>query len=244
MFGGHFYHATTRKAVALFGTLFNNISVVRRDGSGEPVNQIKAPLAYGPKQKFIARLDTLGDDQKSMAIKLPRMAFEITSIELDTSTKLNRLSTISKSDNVDPTIRESIKLQTTYTLGFELNIMAKNQDDGLQIVEQILPYFQPEYSVTINPIEGWPEYKEDVPVSLKDVSINDEYQGAMTDRRVLIYTLTFEMKMRYYGPETNPAGVITTIDVNFLDPAFMGQSLANPDVRTGELGNIHIEADD
>jgi len=241
MFGTHFYHSTTRKAVALFGTIFNNITVARRSGSGEAINTIKVPLAYGPKQKFIARLDTIGEDQKSMAIKLPRMAFQITSLELDTTTKLNRMSAISKNVAGHPELKDSVKLQTAYNIGMELNILAKNQDDGLQIVEQILPYFQPEYSVTINPITGWTDYKEDIPITLKDVSINDDYEGDMTTRRVLIYTLTFDMKMRYYGPQTQ-ADVITTIDVNFLDPAFMGQSLADPDVRDGKLDTIHIVA--
>jgi len=231
MFGDHFYHGTTKKAVALFGTLFNNITIARRDAAGEAVNVIKVPLAYGPKQKFIARAETLGEDQKSMAIKMPRMAFEIVSLELDTNTKLNRLSDISQAIPGDPTSKELIKLQTSYNLGFELNILAKNQDDGLQIVEQILPYFQPEYSVTINPISGWSEYKEDVPVTLKDVSINDDYQGEMTSRRVLIYTMQFNMKMRYYGSSSDTGKIITSIDVDFWD---------SEDGRF--YSNIHIDA--
>ena len=98
----------------------------------------------------------------------------------------------------------------------ELNILAKNQDDGLQILEQVLPYFQPEYSVTILPIDGWSTYKQDVPIVLKDISVSDDYEGEFTTRRVLIYTLAFEMKMKFYGPSTN-TGVIRDIDINFLN---------------------------
>ena len=216
MFGDHFYHATIRKSVAIFGTIFNNISVVRRNSGGEAINQIKVPLAYGPKQKFISRIDSLGNDQKSMAIKMPRMSFEITGIDLDTTSKLNRTNAISQANSLDPTKKDRIKLQTAYNISMELNILAKNQDDGLQILEQILPYFQPEYSVTIKPIDGWSDYKEDVPITLKDVSINDDYEGDAVTRRVLIYTLNFEVKMRFFGPETI-SGLIREINIDFFN---------------------------
>ncbi len=155
MFGTHFYHATMRKSVAVFGTMFNNISVIRKDGSGGILNQIKVPLAYGPKQKFLARIDQETMDDASMALKLPRMGFEITSLEVDLNKKENKLNKITAAHGTDSYKRQSIRAQTPYNIGMQLSILAKNQDDGLQILEQIVPYFQPDYSVTIKPIDGW-----------------------------------------------------------------------------------------
>lgn len=215
MFGEYFYHSTIRKAVAVFGTLFNDISIVRRNGNDEAINQIKVPLSYGSKQKFINRLDTLGDDQKSMALKLPRMAFTFTDLSFDPTFKLNKMTGLSQATS-NPLLRDTIKLQTSYIINFELNVMAKNQDEALQVVEQIIPYFHNEYSVTIAPITDWPEFKEDIPIKLEGVTISDENEGAATDRRVLVYTLDFSMKMKFYGPTGNQ-GVINSIDIEFRD---------------------------
>lgn len=214
MFGTHFYHSTLRKSVAVFGTIFNNISVIRLDGSGGVLNQIKVPLSYGPKQKFLARLDGDGIDS-SMALKLPRMSFEITGIEQDSASKLNKMAVVSEKHATDSYKKKTVKHMSPYNINMQLTIMAKNQDDGLQILEQILPYFQPEYTVTIKPINGW-SYKQDVPIVLTGTSINDEYEGDFATRRVLTYTLDFTMKMRFFGPTTN-SKVIKEIDIDYYD---------------------------
>lgn len=210
MFGNHFYHATMRKSVAVFGTLFNNISVIRQDGSGNVLNQIKVPLAYGPKQKWLARIDQ--QTEESMAIKLPRMAFEITSITSDLNQKLSKRTSIIESTD-DPTQKRTIKQIAAYDIGMQLNIMAKNQDDGLQILEQILPYFQPEYTVSVKPVTGY-DFKQDVPVILTGVNITDDYEGDLTTRRVLVYTLDFTMKVKFFGPTSNQ-GVIREVNIDF-----------------------------
>ena len=215
MFGSHFYHATMRKSVAVFGTLFNNISVVRKDGTGSVVNQIKVPLAYGPKQKFLSRIENETGKDASVAIKLPRMAFEITGVDLDSTQKLNKMAVVSETSSEDSTKKNTIKHMVAYNIGMQLNILAKNQDEGLQIVEQILPYFQPEYTVSIKPVDGF-EHKQDVPVILTGVSISDEYEGEFTSRRVLVYTLDFTMKMKFYGP-TQEQGVIREINLDFIN---------------------------
>ena len=215
MFGSHFYHATMRKSVAVFGTLFNNISVIRKDGSGGILNQIKVPLAYGPKQKFLARLDSDTGQDASMAIKLPRMAFEITSLEIDTNQKMQKRNKITETHASDVTKKKTIKHFTSYNIGMSLYCMAKNQDDGLQIVEQILPYFQPEYSVTIRPVDGF-NHKQDVQVILNNVDIQDDYEGDFTTRRVLIYQMDFLMKMKFYGP-TADQGIIREINLDFKE---------------------------
>ena len=212
MFGSHFYHATMRKAVAVFGTLFNNISVIRKDGSGNVMNQVKVPLAYGPKQKFLARLDQNTNTDASMAIKLPRMAFEITSLELDSTQKLAKRNVILENHATDSNKKKTIKQQVAYNINMSLYILAKNQDDGLQVVEQILPYFQPEYTITIRPIDGY-QYKQDVPVILTGVNIADDYEGDFQTRRVLTYQLDFTMKMKFFGPSADQ-GIIKQINID------------------------------
>jgi len=215
MFGDHFYHATMRKSVAVFGTLFNNLKVARKSANGGLLNQVRVPLAYGPKQKFLARLDQETGFDAPMAIKLPRMAFEMTSITLDATQKLPKRNKIVENHASDVTKKKTIKHYTSYDIGMSLYIMVKNQDDGLQILEQILPFFQPEYSVTIKPVDGF-DHKQDVQVILNQIGIEDQYEGGFTERRVLIYQLDFVMKMKFYGP-TQDVKVIREVNVDFHD---------------------------
>ena len=212
MFGNHFYHSTMRKAVAVFGTLFNNINVVRSKADGSIISQVKVPLAYGPKQKFLSRIDQDTGSNASMAVKLPRMGFEITSLELDSTQKLAKRNTIIESHASDATKKKTIKHQVAYNINVSLYILTKNQDDGLQVVEQILPYFQPEYNLTINPVSGF-AYKQDVPIILTGVTMSDEYEGDYQTRRALIYQLDFTMKMKFFGPTGNQ-GVIRTVNID------------------------------
>jgi len=215
MFGDHFYHATMRKSVAVFGTLFNNLKVIRKASDGSVLNQVRVPLAYGPKQKFLARLDQETGFDAPMAIKLPRMAFEITGLSIDSTQKLAKRNQVVELHASDVTKKKTIKHFTSYDIGMSLYILAKNQDDGLQIVEQILPYFTPEYSVTIKPIDGW-DHKQDVAVILNNVAIDDQYEGDFVERRVLIYQLDFTMKMKFYGP-TGDSKIIREINIDFHD---------------------------
>lgn len=229
MFGTHFYHATLRKSVAVFGTLFNNISVIRKDGNGNILNQIKVPLAYGPKQKFLSRIDSETNRDASMAIKLPRMSFEITGIDIDAASKLPKRSAIAE-DGANVNSKNVIKNMVSYNIGMQLNIMAKNQDDGLQILEQILPYFQPEYNLSIKPVDGF-DFKQDVPIILNSASITDDYEGDYLTRRVLVYTLEFTMKMKFYGP-TGDQKIIREVDVNI-----------NNIVDNGFLESVDVQVD-
>lgn len=240
MFGDHFYHATMRKSVAVFGTLFNNISVIRKAADGSVLNQVRVPLAYGPKQKFLARLDQETGFDAPMAIKLPRMAFEMTGLSIDTSQKLPKRTTIvNEIDASDSTKKKTVKFFTSYDIGMSLYIMAKNQDDGLQIVEQILPYFTPEYSVSIKPIDGY-DHKQDVAIILGSVAISDEYEGDFATRRVLIYQLDFTMKMKFYGP-TSKTGVIKEINIDFNNDTGGAQILEEMDFTITPSG---ADADD
>ena len=145
MFGGHFYHEKTKKAVALFGRLFNNIYVIRKNSSGAAISQVKVPLSYAPKQKFLERIrenPDLNDDTK-VAIKLPRMSFEITSIAYDATRQLAKTTTFNTtSSNADVNKRQKFFTPVPYSINFQLNAYAKSQDDALQVVEQIMnhPY--------------------------------------------------------------------------------------------------------
>ena len=215
MFGDHFYHATMRKSVAIFGTLSNNLKILRKAADGSVLNQVRVPLAYGPKQKFLARLDQETGFDAPMAIKLPRMAFDITGLSIDSVQKGQKRNKIVEEHASDVGKKKTIQHHTAYNIEMSLYIMAKNQDDGLQIVEQILPYFVPEYNVSITPVTGF-NHKQDVSVVLNGVSIDDQYEGDFVERRVLIYQLDFSMKMKFYGPTANQA-IIREINIDFHD---------------------------
>jgi hypothetical protein len=233
MFGSHFYHATVRKSVAVFGTMFNNITIARKKGDGSLINQQKVPLAYGPKQKFLSRLDSLTGQDASVALKLPRISFEITSIELDTTKKLGKRTTITEPGTTGTTTqRNVIKQFAPYNINMQLNIMAKNQDDGLQILEQILPYFQPEYTLSIKPVDEFASFKQDVPIILNGVSFDDQYEGDYQSRRVLIYSLDFTMKMSFYGP-VGDNKVIREVNIDFNQDRNSTANLSEMDLTIG-----------
>ena len=214
MLGNQFYHETMRKIVVSFGTLFNNIQIVRKNSSGAVVQSMKVPLAYGPQQKFLARLNSDPALASKVAVTLPRLGFEMNGITYDPSRKLNRVQKFRK---VKKSADDADKLDTQYmpvpyNIEFTLYAMAKNSDDALQIVEQILPYFQPDYTLTINDMADM-GIKRDVPIILNDVSYEDNYQGDFTERRAIIYTMTFTAKFYLYGPVTS-SSVIKTVQVD------------------------------
>jgi hypothetical protein len=214
MLGQQFYHETMRKIVVSFGTLFNNIQIVRKNSAGTIVQSMKVPLAYGPQQKFLARINADPALGAKVAVTLPRLGFEMTGITYDPTRKLNRVQKFRK---VKSSTDDSNKLDTQYmpvpyNINFTLYAMAKNSDDALQIVEQILPYFQPDYTLTINDMADM-GIKRDVPIILNDVSYEDNYQGDFTERRAIIYTLAFTAKFYMYGPVTS-SSVIKTVQVD------------------------------
>ena len=203
MFGEHFYHKKIRNTVIAFGTIFNNVNIKRLDSSGNPLQNIKVPLSYSPKEKFLARLDAqqdlTGDDSK-VAITLPRMSFEITGYSYDATRKLNKNQKITKvTTNADTTKMNNQYMPVPYNVNFQLNVFTANSDDGLQIIEQILPFFQPDYTVTM--IEDRTmDTKRDIPFILNSVDYSDDYTGSLTSLRRIIYTLSFTAKVYLYGP--------------------------------------------
>jgi len=213
MLGTYTYHEIIRKTVIGFGTLFNNIELRRTKGNKTEV--MKVPLAYGPKQKFLARLRQVGDltTQDQAQITLPRVSFEIGGISYDPTRKLSPISAI-RNTKADGNEAKSF-MPVPYNINFELAILAKNQDDSLQILEQILPYFQPSFNLTMNLIPDLGE-KRDYPVTLTSVDYSDEYEGDYDTRRTLVYTLQFVAKTYLYGPVNDATGeVIKKVQVDY-----------------------------
>ena len=212
MLGQQFYHETIRKMVVTFGTMFNNVNIVRKDNNDNIVQKMKVPLAYGPKQKFLVRLDQDANLDSKVAITLPRLGFEIQNLTYDATRKLNRVQKFKKVKSSNSSQLDSQFMPVPYNLDFELYAMAKQSDDALQIVEQILPYFQPDYTVTINDMADM-GIKRDVPIVLNSISYEDSYRGDFAERRAIIYTLTFTAKFYLYGPVTSDK-VIKTVQVD------------------------------
>ena len=204
MFGDHFYHETIKRSVSVFGTLFNNISIKRSDGT-----LMKVPLAYGPRAKWIARLQQVDLSTTRTALSLPRMGFELTSIEYDSSRKLTKRTQLKKTKASNPNNMQYQYSPAPYNLGFDLSVLVKNTDDGLQIIEQIMPYFTPDYTVTINTVPDMGD-KRDIPITLTGVTQTDEYEADFTTRQVLRYDLTFVMKNYIYGP-VRDSDIIRTV---------------------------------
>ena len=216
MFGEHFYHKQIRNTVIAFGTIFNNINIKRLDSSGNPLQNIKVPLSYSPREKFIARLDqqaSLTGTDSSVAITLPRMAFDISGYAYDASRKLNKNQKIGVvTTNADTTKLNAQYSPVPYDISFQLNVFTANSDDGLQIIEQILPYFQPDYTVTM--IESRTmDTKRDIPFILESVDYSDSYTGDLTSSRRIEYTLNFTAKIYLYGPISTSA-IIKTVSAD------------------------------
>ena len=203
MLGDYFYHESLRKIIIAFGTIFNNIHIHRKDSNGNVVQSIKVPLAYSPKEKFIARLDQQPDlvEDRRVAVTLPRMGFEISGISYDPSRKLNRLGTIKKvrSTATDGKIMNKQFNPVPYNISMNLYSFTSSAEGGLQIIEQILPFFQPDYTVTIKAIPTM-NIVRDVPIILNSVNYEDTYSGDFTTRRAVVYTLSFTAKTYLYGP--------------------------------------------
>ena len=212
MLGTYYYHEIVRKTIISFGTLFNEIFIRHKDSGGDTFSEMKVPLAYGPSQKFLARLEQQADLNKPVAITLPRMSFEMTSIQYDSSRKLGVTQTFKASDGTN---LKKVFMPVPYNIGFELNILAKLNDDALQIIEQILPYFQPSFNLTVDLVKSIGE-KRDIPIVLDSINFQDDYEGDFSTRRALIYTLGFTAKTYLFGPVAESSeGLIKKVQVDY-----------------------------
>jgi len=211
----YFYHEILRKTIIGFGTLFNNITVKHKKDSGEVISLIKVPIAYGPIQKFLARVEQQPNLNKPVQITLPRMSFELVGLNYDPTRKVTSTQTFLSPTTTDGTDIRKAYMPVPYNMDFELSIMTKLDDDMLQIVEQILPYFGPSYTISINLLNLIGE-KRDVPVTLNSISMSDDYEGDFTTRRALIYTLRFTAKNYLFGPISSASDdIIKKVSLGF-----------------------------
>jgi hypothetical protein len=212
--GNVYYHGSIRKAIVAFGRLFSDIYIDRKQGDsvdGTTIQRLQIPLSYAPKEKWLVRLDSQSDlENNTTAITLPRMSFEILGYTYDSSRKLNRMQQIKVDQSA--TTKPTVYTPVPYNLDISLYVLTKTQEDGMQIIEQILPTFTPEYTLTINMIPDM-GITMDVPVILNSVTVQDDYDGTFTDRRFVTHTLNFEMKINLYGPISGQ-GIITTVNAN------------------------------
>jgi len=212
----YFYNEILRRTIISFGSLFNEISVKHNDSSDNVVSVIKVPLAYGPTQKFLARLEQSADLNKSTSMTLPRMSFEFTGLVYDPSRKVTTTQQFVVKDPTNGTQTKKMYMPVPYNMQFELSIMTKLNDDMLQIVEQILPYFQPAYNLTVELVEDIKE-KRDIPIVLENITMQDDYEGDFTSRRVLLYTLRFTAKTYLFGPVSSASkNIIKKATISYL----------------------------
>ena len=212
MLGTYYYHEIIRKTIVSFGTLFNAISIRHDDKSGNTYSELKVPLAYGPSQKFLARLEQQADLNKPVGITLPRMSFEMNNVSYDPSRKSGVTQTFKASDGTNI---KKVFMPVPYNIGFELNILAKLNDDALQIIEQILPYFQPSFNLTVDLVKSIGE-KRDIPIVLDSINFQDDYEGDFSTRRALIYTLGFTAKTYLFGPVAeSTSGLIKKVQIDY-----------------------------
>jgi hypothetical protein len=211
----HFYNEIFRSVIIAFGSLFNGIEIHKKDANDDTFSITKVPLAYGPTQKFLARLEQQADLNKPVQITLPRMSFEFIDLQYDPVRKATQTQAFHPVTD-SGTKTKKVFMPVPYNMGFELSIMTKLNDDALQIVEQILPYFQPSYTL---PIKLLGELKEvvNVPVQLESVTMVDDYEGNFDTRRALVYTLRFSAKTNLYGPISDVSSdVIRKVQVGYV----------------------------
>ena len=217
-----FYHSTIRKAIVSFGNLFNNIHIDRINGDGEVEQTLKVPLSYAPRQKFLARIQALPQaETANFQVLLPRMGFEMVGIAYDPNRRVSLVQQNRSNNNTVNTLNSQYA-PTPYNVDINLYAYVKNQDDGLQIIEQILPYFNPDFNLSINAIPQL-NIKNDLPIILNNISYEDDYEGDFSARRAIIWTLNFTLKMNFFGP-INKQGIIKSSTITtFSDQALTNQ---------------------
>ena len=243
MLGQTFYHQTIRKYVVLFGTLFNDLNIEKKDSSGNAVSRQKVPIAYGPKQKFLTRIRQDPNIDRQVAIQLPRMGFEMTSLTYDPIRKLNSVGKImgrALPTEGQGTLRKMFN-PVPYNMDFQLFVFVDNAEDGTQILEQILPFFTPDFNVTINAVSDL-GIKLDVPISFNSASLEDTFDGEFTARRTLIWTLDFFMKGFLYPDIKGGGKIIKSVQVDFHE--FDGLADKVPDIDKMRLETSSVTSSD
>jgi len=237
IFGSQFYNQSLRKYIVMFGNMFNDLVVQRLSSSGTVVQTVSVPIAYGPKEKYLVRISQDPDLTRDVAIQLPRMAFEIVSLAYDPTRRLQHTIKNARVSS-DPDNKNYQYTPVPWNITMALYVFVRNADDGAQIIEQILPYFGPEWTNSVNLVPSM-NIKMDIPTILNDVSIEDTYEGDFVTRRALIYTLTFTIKGYFYGPVRN-SGVIKRIQIDMPVPSGNGPVTAEDIASTGRSHRIVV----
>lgn len=213
MLGTYYYHEILRKTVIGFGTLFNNIKIVHKNENGSDASIMRMPIAYGPIQKFLARIEQQSDLASKQTLTLPRLSFEMKGIQYDPSRKVSIVQQFKTTHDNGNALK--VYMPVPYNVTFELNIMSKLNEDSLQIIEQILPYFQPAINITIDLVDSIGE-KKDIPIVLDSINFQDNYVGGFDERRVIIHTLMFTAKTYLFGPISDSTeGLIKKVQVDY-----------------------------
>ena len=239
MFKQPFYFGVIRKYVTLFGTLFDTIDIIRTNSTGKMTEFIKVPITYAPKEKMLARLtQDPGIDRQTATPTMPIMAFEMTSIGYDGSRKLNTVNRTVVS-TTDANMLKYQYVPVPYNIGFRLYVMVKNAEDGTKIIEQILPYFTPDWTTTVHLIPEM-DITMEIPVILNSIHQEDVYEGQFTERRSLIWTLDFTLKGYIYGPVKTGA-IIKYANAVFYTPSVADGSLQSAVGNTGAVSTVQTQ---
>ena len=215
MLGTYHYHEIIRKTIIAFGTLFNTIELRHKKQDGSNFSTVKVPIAYGPAEKFIARLEQKPDPRRRVSITLPRLAFELVSIQYDNSRKISTMQTFKTFTKDGSKTAKKVFMPVPYNLGIRLSIMSQYNEDAMQIIEQILPIFQPSFNVTVDLVESIGE-KRDIPMVLDNVSFDDNYESGYEEKRVIVHTLDFTAKTFLFGPIADSSeGLIKKVQVDY-----------------------------
>ena len=239
MFGSQFYNQSLRKYIVMFGNMFNDVVVQRLNNAGDTIQSIAVPIAYGPKEKFLVRLTSDPDLDRQIAIQLPRMGFEVTGFTYDPTRRLQHTIRNAKVTADDPNTLNYQWTPVPYNLQVTLSIFVRNADDGAQILEQILPFFGPEWTNTVNLIPSM-GIKMDIPTILNDVAVEDSYEGDFVTRRALIYSLSFTIKGYFYGPVRNK-GIIKRTRIDMMAANGHGTISGADMSRTGRAHRIIVQ---
>ena len=235
-----YYHGLIRQSIVGFGKLFSNIYIDRKEGdsvTGTTKQRIKVPITYAPKEKWVARLDADPDLDNHVYTTLPRMSFEIIGYMYDATRKTPRMGQIKTGTGTE---MKTMYSPAPYIVDLSLYILTKTQEDAMQIVEQILPVFTPEYTLSVNAVSDM-GIRQDIPVILNSVAVVDEYDGDFQQRRFVTHTLNFQMKMNLYGPISNQ-GVIDEVTTNIGQ----NEDFSNPNrtyVATGDTTTAELDSE-
>jgi hypothetical protein len=232
--GQTYYHGAIRKTIVAFGRLFSDIKIARQGNDGIVAQTVQVPLAYAPKEKWLVRIDSDPNLTNNVYTSLPRLSFEIIGYNYDASRKTNKMNKIVCKDNSDSTtpVAKAVFSPAPYNININLYVLTKTQEDSMQILEQILPIFNPEYTLSINALPDL-EIVQDVPVILNSIAAEDNYDGSFQERRFVTHTLSFTIKTNVYGPVTENGVILTTI-ANLSQPG-RKYTASSPDGATGAV---------